>query len=132
MKYSKKEILDSHDTLKKYLNPGDTVYLILRRVSRSGMSRDITPLIFKEGLRYQSPTRPAALNEYDEAKQVPFLWPIYLSYHINVISGKSQTNSSIGNSVRMTGYGMDTGFDLVSELSYALFNDVYALRHEWL
>ena len=35
--------------LREYLKPGDTVYTVLRHVSRSGLSRSISPIVILAG-----------------------------------------------------------------------------------
>ena len=122
-------------TLREWFKPGDTVYTILRHVSRSGMQREIGVL--------------ASLGAGD------FRHPNYaVGLAIGAKLGKH-------DSVTVTGCGMDMGFHVAYNLSYALYpegftctgkdcpsNDHtngdrdytphhhrdggYALRHRWL
>lgn len=49
-KYSKTEIKESFERLRKWLKPGDTVHTICDHVSRSGMSRVIRVVVIdKDG-----------------------------------------------------------------------------------
>lgn len=116
--------------LRKILRPGDTVYTILRHVSSSGMSRRIDLYAIRK-------------NQ-----------PVYLSGYAGRVLGISRHPSKEG--LNVSGCGMDMGFHLVYELSYALFpkgfipakagqhgrngtpdteldkDGGYALQHRWL
>jgi len=46
-KYSKEEVEKARTRLLELLKPGDKVFCILRHVSRSGMMRLISPVIFR-------------------------------------------------------------------------------------
>lgn len=84
--------------LRKWLKPGDTVYTILRHVSRSGMSRSIGVVLLKG--RKQ--------NSMD-------LHPNYLvAKALGYRQGK-------GDGVVMGGCGMDMGFALVYNLGRTLW-----------
>ena len=48
MKYTKAEIEEAKESLRKLINVGDTVYTIVRHVSASGMSRVIDLYIMKD------------------------------------------------------------------------------------
>mgnify|MGYP001615470954 CR=1 FL=1 len=90
----------SKDKLLKLVKPGDTVYTILRHVSRSGMSRVIDLVIISDG-------QPFSISGW--AAEV--------------------TNSTLDRDrwgIKITGVGMDMGFALVYELSYALFQDDFS------
>ena len=87
----------SKEKLLELLKPGDTVYTILRHVSRSGMSRVIDLLVMSDG-------SPHSISGY--AAEV--------------------CNSKLDRDrwgVKISGTGMDMGFALVYELSYNLFGD---------
>ena len=88
------------------------IYTILRRVSSSGMSRDISLFYDSpEGIRPITHTAAAALD-------------------YKVIS------SNGFNAIRQHGGGMDMGFNLVYNLSSVIFKDLerggYQLAHRWL
>src|ERR1044071_1897880 len=80
--------------LLKVLKPGDTVHLILRHVSKSGMRRDIAPVLMRNGE------------------------PWYLTHNAAIV-----LDSKVGkhDGVVMDGCGMDMGFALVYHLSSVLF-----------
>lgn len=82
------------------------VYTIIRRVSRSGMSRDISLKYVKDGFLYDL--------TYSAAHALD--WKI-------IEDGQ--------RSIRVGGCGMDMGFHLVSTLSRVLYGDDYRLRHDW-
>jgi len=107
MRYSKEDIQRARDTLA-YLKPGDTIYTILRHVSRSGMSRSIGLVSFRDRKFPMHPNWAAAC----------------------LLGWSVDRNGRDG--VRVDGCGMDMGFHLVYELSGALFGDGYALKQEWL
>ena len=90
--------------LLNILKEGDTVYTILRHVSASGMSRRIDLYTFKDNK------------------------PVYLSGHYAMMQGEDPPKDGY----KVGGCGMDMGYHLVHGLGYRLFNDGYALRHEWI
>ena len=116
------ERAEAIEQLRQWLKPGDTVYTILRHVSRSGMQREIGVVILKDGCD---------------------MHPNYLvSQAIGARLGKR-------DGVIMGGCGMDMGFALVYALGRALWPNGtpephgtrngepdtaggYALKHRWL
>lgn len=97
MKYTKTEIAESMATLREWLKPGDTVYTVVRHVSRSGMMRVIDALILDNGT------------------------PRHLNYHIARVLDWSESKDRDG--IKVDGCGMDMGFHLVYSLSSVLFRD---------
>lgn len=104
------------------IKPGETVYTVLRHVSASGMSRTIDVFIVRKGA------------------------PIRLSHLIAAVTGYGFDRDRIG--VKMSGAGMDMGFEIVYTLGCKLWpkgtrrphgtrngepdrNGGYALRHSW-
>ena len=87
----------SKDKLLKLVKPGDTVYTILRHVSRSGMSRVIDLLVMSEG-------SPRSIS----------------GYAAEVCNNKLDRDRW---GLRIGGTGMDMGFALVYNLSYLLFRE---------
>ncbi len=83
-----------------------TAYTIIRKVSASGMSRQISVKVIKEGRLYDI--------SYSVAKVLD--WSLVQNAH---------------NAVRVSGCGMDMGFHLVSSLSHSLYGDDYTIRQEW-
>ena len=101
--------------LRAMVNPGDTVYTILRSVSRSGMSRHISTII----------------NDKQDG-------PYDVSYLVARAAGYRRADDG---GLVVQGGGMDMGFDVVYQLGRVLFPDVttnghkdggYALNHRWL
>lgn len=90
----------SKEKLLELLKPGDTVYTILRHVSRSGMSRVIDLIIMSDA----GPRSIAALAAE--------------------VCNKKIDRDRWG--IKIGGTGMDMGFALVYELSYALFKHGFA------
>ena len=93
-----KERNEAIEELRELLKPGDTVYCILRHVSRSGMMRAISPIIVKDG----------------EA-------PWEISYLVAPATGRKFNQKHGG--VTVSGCGMDMGFELVYTLSRTLWPD---------
>ena len=94
----------SKEKLLEMLKPGDTVYTILRHVSRSGMSRVIDLVIISDG-------QPFSISGW--AAKV--------------------TNSKLDRDrwgIKIGGTGMDMGFALVYDLSYVLFKDGFTCMGE--
>ena len=85
--------------LREILYPGDTVFVDLKHVSRSGMSRVIMPFIIQD-------------NE-----------PRYLGW--TVAKALDMTYSREKEGIKIGGCGMDMGFALVYDLSRTLFPDGY-------
>lgn len=123
------ERIDAIQQLRKLLKPGQTVYTVLRSVSRSGMSRRIDLYM----------VRGRAIR--------------YLTGYVARVLGYRQSNDG---EIVVGGCGMDMGWALVYELSRHLFpkgfipakagrsgrngtpadqrdlDGGYALQHEWL
>lgn len=98
--------------LTHYLKEGDKVYTILRHVSTSGMSRDIS-LVIAQG---------------DEI--------IDITYYVAHAMGDKVSESKGHRVIRVNGAGMDMGFHLVYNLSSVLFAGQeragYVLKQGWL
>ena len=114
------EIDEAREWLRGPLKPGDTVYTVLRHVSRSGMSRVID--LYK--LYVTEEGKPGRL---------------WISGHVATALDMKRHKRFDG--VVIGGCGMDMGFALVHALSYALYPDGqdasgakpgYAFKHEWL
>lgn len=90
------------ERLREILSPHDKVYLILRHVSASGMTRWISPMVFREG---------RALD---------------LTYAACYALGINRSERHEG--VRVEGVGMDMGFHLLYELGGMLFPDGFGER----
>lgn len=106
-RYSKSDIAEATESLKRWLKPGDTVYLVLRHVSRSGMRRTIGVLIPRK-----------------DGNPLDFIHP---NYSVACVLGYRAAIAD-RDGVIVDGAGMDMGFHLVSSLAQALFGDGYALK----
>lgn len=128
-RYSKEEVSESLATLRKNCPPGTKVYCTLRHVSRSGIRREISLHAMKKGV------------------------PVSLSWDAARVLGWSLNDGRSHWAIKVDGAGMDMGFHLVNQLSYALhgmkdrgadtidaggqprrghYRAGYSLRHEWL
>lgn len=122
MRYTNKEKLESRQTLLDLLKPGDTVYTVLKHVSRSGMMRHIQLKLVRDG------------DICD------------ITYHAACVMGDSIAKDG---GIRVAGCGMDMGFALVYNLGAVLWprgtekphgtrngepdNDGgYALKQRWI
>jgi len=125
MKHTKEETAQAREFLLSHLTPGDTVYTIIRNVSRSGMSREIG-IVIKSGDQFFHP-----------------------NYHTSVL-----LDLPLGkrDGVKISGCGMDMGFEIVYQLGRKLFpkgfkvdgrgrngdtsgwdkDGGYALKQQWL
>lgn len=96
MNAKEKEREEARQKLLEMIKPGDTVYTVLRHVSRSGMYRAIDLYIMQD-------------NQ-----------PVWISYTAaKLLEGYDQRHEAC----RASGCGMDMGFHLVHNLGYALFPD---------
>ncbi len=84
--------------LRKVLKPGDTIFTVLRHVSRSGMMRHISVL------------------KIESADRI-----LDLDFNASKALGWSRVDK--GDGVKVSGCGMDMGFHIVYSLSQELFPD---------
>lgn len=111
MKLSKKEEASLIAQVKELVKPGDTIFTILRHVSRSGMQRRISTLIWDKDL--------------NDMREISFLFGPLSGYRL-------PKNGEAG--IIADGCGMDMGFSIVYNVSVAVFGlqNGYALKHNWL
>lgn len=98
MNYTKDESAKAISHLREILSPGDTVYTVLRHVSRSGMQREISLFI-------------------GECERIDWLVARALGDRIGKNDG-----------IVATGCGMDMGFELVYNLGRTLWPDGFKLK----
>ena len=120
MATSKSQRTEALARLHEILKPGDTVYTVLRHVSRSGMMREISVI---------------GPNNED------------ITWHVMHVGGYRRSDKTGG--LRVSGCGMDMGFHVVYNLGRAMWPDGtpdphgtrngepdrdggYALKHLWL
>lgn len=91
------------------------IYTVLRGVSSSGMSRDISLVYIKN-------------ND-----------PYYITYSVACALGDRLVSRNGHDAIRVSGCGMDMGFHLVYNLSITLYcadkyehESAYKLKHRWL
>ena len=104
------KVAEARETILGELEPGDTVFTSLEHVSQSGMTRVIQLHIFRGDVRNP---RHYVLG-YPAAKLLDMPY------------------DSKREGVKIGGAGMDMGFHLVYNLAAVLFDDGYALEHEWI
>ena len=97
---------EARESLLEWIKPGDTLYTILRHVSRSGMSRRIG--VVKPYIREDT-------GELDM---------LFLDYAVATLTeNRLSPTGKKGEGICVDGCGMDMGFHLIYSLSYALWPD---------
>jgi len=84
--------------LRELLKPGDTVYTKLNHISRSGMTRSIEVMVFRDNA------------------------PVNVTYSVSEVLGYKIHNKHWG--LKVVGCGMDMGFSVVYNLSSALYRGI--------
>ena len=97
---------EARERLLTLLQPGATVYTVLRHVSSSGMSRRIDCYTIQNNRT------------------------LYLSGYMEALGIAKRQKGKDG--LMVSGCGMDMGYHLVDRLSWALFSKAYTLTHEWI
>lgn len=98
--------------LQQMIQEGDTLYTTCDHVSRSGMTRHLT---VRSLLPSDRGARQIDVLNFNYLISEALAWPL-----------------TKDRSLKVGGCGMDMGFHLVYTLSRVLFDDGYALKHEWL
>lgn len=93
-------------SLCKHLFGNQVVYVSCISVSATGMSRKLKLYIVKD----------------DRI--------VNITYHAAIVTGSKYNDKDA--TITINGCGMDMGFAMVSNLSYALYVDENILKHEWL
>jgi hypothetical protein len=93
------------ENLRATITPGETIYGILRHVSRSGMMRVVSVFLMKDGQPYN------------------------ISGFVAQAIGFGM--NSYGD-IKVGGCGMDVLFEIQYNLSVVLFGDGYKLEYKWL
>ena len=122
-KVSNADRVEAIEELRSLLNPGDTVYTVLKHVSRSGMMRIITPLILRADSTKVFNARGIRANA-DSPRYVTLDESMMGRYYLGYLAHKA-LGWSIDNDhgVKVDGCGMDMGFHLVYCLSSVIFRD---------
>lgn len=107
---AKKNLLNWIDGCVKDPNDKPIVYCVLRKVSSSGMSRIIDLFVINK--------------ETGKPSMIGSATARLLQY--------TYKSTQLGDGIAVNGCGMDMGFSIVSNLSYALYKDDYKLEHKWL
>jgi len=114
--YTEKQKEEAKNELLKLVKPGATIYTILRHVSRSGMVREIDCFLMdRKGGK-----------------------PICLSFYIAQMLGYRRSPGRGDFALVVNGCGMDMCFNVVYNMSRALFGKAggchgkKALHQEWL
>ena len=123
MKTTKKAQADraeAIDKLRSWFPKGSTIYTRLESTSKSGMSRVIS---ISGYLRTEEGGLALALD--GEPARI----------HPNYLAGLAlnwPTARGNRDGIKVSGCGMDMGFDLVCSLAHIIHGDGYALKQQWL
>lgn len=101
------EAAEALQTISEIIKPGDTIYTVLRSVSRSGMSRTIDLYIMatdRDGKAY----------------------PRRISYLVAKACGFTYDNSR--DALKVGGCGMDMGYHVVYTLARTLYRDGFTIE----
>jgi len=109
MTWKKYEIEEAKERLREILKPGDKVFIIIRSVAKSGMSRKMDV--------YKFDTEPE--------------FGISARYLTRLVA-KATDHSSGDDGLRIPGTGMDMCYHLTECLSRALFNKPDQLKYQLL
>lgn len=96
------------EQLSKWMPQGTTVFTLVRRVARTGMSREIAIVLIDRE------------------------WPGHLIHPNHLVADLLGLKVGSREGVVMKGCGMDFGYDLVYRLAIALYDDPRALKQEWI
>lgn len=113
-KYTKAEVKEAVEGLQQMFRSvrDSRVYLVLRRVSRSGMVRHISVVFIH-----------------------PDGYALHPNWAVSRVTGYRLVSRDGHDAIHIGGCGMDMGFALVDDLNHALTNltgQKWSLRHEWL
>ncbi len=97
-KHTKAEIAEALENCRRHFPQGSTVFTIVRSVSRSGMSRDISIVTIHEG---------------DDCRK----YALHPNYMVSVVLGLRLMRDA----VKVNGCGMDMAWWLVDYLSHTLY-----------
>lgn len=104
MKVTKEDRQHALEILTRLATEGQTVYSVLRSVSRSGMQRKIDFYVIQDNR------------------------PMFLSWAISKVCGYAQKDGALV----VNGCGMDMGFSVVYDLGMELYGKGNCLRQEWI
>lgn len=113
---TQQEKQEALENLRRILKPGDTVFGIVRSVSRSGMSRTIDFFAFK-----------AKGDDEPGRKHCGEVDRFYLSGYIASALGYSRDK---WGAIKISGCGMDMVHHVVYNVGYALFKDGFGVPCE--
>lgn len=111
-KASKIERDEQIEKLREWFPKGSTVYTILRKVSASGMSRQISVVCLR----------------IDGDKIID----LHPNWSVSKALGYRLNKGGAHDAVVISGCGMDMGFEIAYSLASLLHGDGYALSHRWL
>lgn len=111
-KASELERNEQIEKLREWFPKGSTVYTILRKVSASGMSRQISVVCLR----------------IDGDKIVD----LHPNWSVAKVLGRRLNKGGAHDALVIGGCGMDMGFEIAYSLGAAIHGDGYSLKHRWL
>jgi hypothetical protein len=106
--------IEAKERLLRWLPPGQTIYTIVRSVSRSGMSRHIQLVYFE--------LQPSIETDEFGTSLPPTISDRHPTHSVAILLGHNPSPNKPHDTIRVDGCGMDMCWHLVNEqLSYALY-----------
>lgn len=121
-KATKEKIEEDKAELRRLLPKGSKLYVIIRSVSSSGMSRVMTPIV----LQIRS-----VLGETSDGRIGGDIDSLNPGARISRVLGVQYVDDG-NHSLRVKGVGMNMAFWLADALSNALYNEPGAITHDVL
>lgn len=121
---TKNEQAEAIDMLKRFLSPGDTVYVVGRGVAKSGTSRLIDLYAIESADR-----NAGGVGIHEEGCKRPCIQRItrWACRAVDCLHWSEKAEAA-----RIHGCGMDMHFEAVYRLAWSVFGDPKALRKETL
>ena len=103
---TKEEIQIAKDNMGRYVNEGDTIYTIVKKVAPSGMSRQMSVIV-------RTDTGISNIS-----------WWVARALGYRMCKDRSCFS--------IAGCGQDMGFAVAYDIGATLFGDGYKVKHSWL
>jgi len=103
---TKEEKQIAYNNLKEYVNEGDTIYTIVKKVAPSGMSRQMSVIV-------RTDTGISNIS-----------WWVARALGYRMCKGR--------DCFSISGCGQDMGYAVAYDIGATLFGDGYKIKHQWL
>ncbi len=115
MAWTRRDVDDARTRLRAVMPVGSTIYLVMRHISKSGMSHDVDVYTIRVGV-----------GAVEGSTAIDLRW------WSRIVAQALDIRQTKHGYVRVHGCGFDVGHDIASNLGHYLHGDVRALRHEWI